>query len=141
MSWLVALGLVAAGLLAGMAWLAARSTVYTVTSRRVVMRTGFMLTVTYNLPFRWIGAADLKTHPDGSGDIALRLTGETRLAYLMLWPSVRPWRFARAQPALRAIPDARAVAELLAGAMRADEAARVARVSAGSPATHPIAAE
>lgn len=136
-TWLIALGAVAVGLLCLMAWLAARNTVYSITSKRVVLRIGFMLTITVNLPHRWIGAAELKLHADGSGDIALRLTGATRLAYLMLWPSVRPWRLGRAEPALRAIPQARAVADILVDAMQLD----LARRQAAASRPHRIAAE
>jgi hypothetical protein len=32
------------------------------------------------------------------------------------WPHVRPWRFAKTQPALRCIPEAERVARLLAEA-------------------------
>jgi hypothetical protein len=51
------LGLLAAGrhrlgLVALMAWLSARTTVYTLTDRRVVMRIGIVLTLTFNLPLR-----------------------------------------------------------------------------------------
>jgi len=107
----------AAAVLALIAWLTARSSVYTITTRRVAMRVG-MLTVTFNIPFKWIAAARLKLHADGTGDIALATAGDTRLAYLMLWPHARPWRLGRPEPALRAIPDAGAVAELLARALR-----------------------
>jgi hypothetical protein len=142
-TWLLLLGLVVMGLLSLMAWVAATTTCYTITTRRVVMRIGFLLTLTINLPFRWIGAADLKLNRDGSGNLALSLTGKTRLAYLVLWPNVRPWHMVRAQPALRAIPDAGEVGELLSAAMQADEVRR----AAGTPpppdreGAHRIAAE
>lgn len=122
--WYVLLGGAAIGLLVLMAWTAARAAVYTITTRRVAMRIGVALTVTLNLPYRWIGEADLKVNADGSGDIALSLTGGTRLAYLMLWPHARPWRFGRAQPTLRAIPGAQATAAILVNAMQADIAER-----------------
>lgn len=131
----------AVAVLALMARVTARNTVYTLTNRRIAMRIGVALTVTLNLPFRWIGAAALKAERDGTGTIALSLTGETRLAYLMLWPHVRPWRLGRAEPALRAIPNAGAVAELLARALReaqaeamAAEPAAIAAGVAGAPA-------
>jgi Bacterial PH domain len=101
----------------GLAWLTARTTVYTLTTQRVVMRIGIVLTVTYNLPLRCIEAADL--HRDGAGavggvgDIALRLEPATRIAYLHLWPHARPWHFARPQPMLRCVADATQVAALL----------------------------
>ena len=43
-----------------MAWLSARNTVYTITDRRVVMRIGIVLTLTFNLPFKRIAAAGLQ---------------------------------------------------------------------------------
>jgi hypothetical protein len=45
-----------------------------------------------------------------------------RLAYLVLWPHVRPWRLQAPQPMLRAIDDVAAVADLLAEALAADTA-------------------
>lgn len=107
----------AAGALALIAWLTARSSVYTLTTRRLAMRVG-MLTVTFNIPYTWVGAARLKTYPDGTGDIALATTGDTRLAYLLLWPHARPWHLTRPEPALRCVPQAGQVADLLAGALR-----------------------
>ncbi|MCL4186331.1 MAG: PH domain-containing protein [Rhodobacteraceae bacterium] len=97
----------------------ARSTVYTVTNRRVAMRIGAALTITLNLPFRWIGSASLDLRRGGTGTIALALTGTTRLSYLGTWPHVRPWAMRRTEPALRCIPDARRVADLLAEAAEA----------------------
>jgi hypothetical protein len=133
---LLAMGAAAVGVLALMAFVTARNTVYTITTRRVAMRIGVALTVTLNLPFRWIGTAALRTNRDGSGTIALALLGEDRLAYLMLWPHARPWKMARAQPALREIPNAGAVAELLARALREAQAEPGAEVAppAGAPA-------
>ncbi len=49
-----------------MAWLSARSTVYTLTDRRMVMRMGIVLTVTFNLPFKRIAAADMAPAPRGT---------------------------------------------------------------------------
>jgi hypothetical protein len=147
-SWLVLAGAVAAGILALMGWGAARNTVYTITNRRVAMRIGWALTVTLNLPFTRIAAADLKLHADGTGTIPLTLSGETRLAYLMLWPHVRPWKIGSPQPALRCIPDAERVAGLLARelsrvAAEPGPAAAPAPAPAAQPARHPapIAAE
>ena len=110
------IGAVACGLLYGMAVVQARATVYTVTTARVAMRIGAALTVTLNLPFRQIGAASLAARRNGTGTIALQTLGETRISYLVCWPHVRPWHFARTQPALRCIPDAARVARLLADA-------------------------
>ena len=101
------------------AWLSSRMTRYTVTNRRVVMTIGIAMPITFNLPFTRIDAANLKTWPDGAGDITLTLAATERLAYLVLWPHARPWRMARAEPALRCIPDAAQVAQIMARAMAA----------------------
>jgi Bacterial PH domain len=114
--------------LALLGWLNARATVYTITSRRVVMRFGVAFPMTFNLPFTCIGSANLKTRANGNGDIALELSGPDRLAWLHLWPHARPWKFAKAQPMLRAIDDAPRVANVLAAAVTAwaaDQAAPV----------------
>ena len=111
-----AIGLVGCGLIYLMAWIQARATVYTITSARVAMRIGAALTVTLNLPFTQIGDATLAKGRRGTGNIALRLLGDTRLSYLVVWPHVRPWFIARTQPTLRCIPEAAKVAQLLADA-------------------------
>lgn len=110
------IGTVACGILFGIAFIQARSTVYTLTNKRVAMRIGAALTMTLNLPYTWIGNAELDLKKSGHGTIAFELIGETRLSYLMTWPHVRPWRIARTQPALRCVPDAQAVARIFAEA-------------------------
>ena len=103
--------------LALIAWLNARATVYTITTKRVVMRFGVAFPMTFNLPYKRLAAASVNLL-GGGGDIALQLLPPDRIAWLHLWPHARPWRFARAQPMLRALPDATRVAELLAEAVR-----------------------
>ena len=110
------MGAVACFLLWLVAFVQARATVYTITNRRVAMRIGAALTVTLNLPYRWIGGAKLDLRQGGTGTIALSLLGETRLSYLNTWPHVRPWHMKRTEPALRCIPDAARVAKILAEA-------------------------
>ena len=56
---------------------------------------------------------------DGTGTIALDTLGTTRISHLIAWPHVRPWHLAKTQPALRAIPDAKSVAQMLADAAEA----------------------
>mgnify|MGYP003527031574 CR=1 FL=1 len=79
------------------------------------MRIGAALSVTFNIPFVQIGAARLDLRGP-TGTIALETLGETRISALVLWPHLRPWRLAKTEPALRCIPDAAAVARLLAEA-------------------------
>jgi hypothetical protein len=115
----IAIAAVPLVLLAAYAWAVARGSIYTVTSRRVVIRVGLALPVTINLPFARIDAAAVNVRADGTGDIALALRGGDRLAYAVLWPHARPWRLARAEPALRGLRDARPVAQVLARALAA----------------------
>lgn len=107
------LGASAIGLLALVAWLSARTAVYTITDRRVVMRVGIVLTLTFNLPYKRIAAAGLRVEADGTGEIPLALLGDDRIAWLNLWPHARPWRLAKPEPMLRSVPDAERVARLL----------------------------
>jgi hypothetical protein len=111
---LLLLGAAAVLILWGVAWAMARAAVYTLTNRRVVMRIGAALQVTFNLPFKQIETASLDLRKGGTGTIALRLTEGSKIAYLVAWPHVRPWHMARTEPALRCIPDARRVAALIA---------------------------
>ncbi len=108
----------AVGILAGIAYLTAKSTIYTITNRRVVLRYGVAMTLCVNVPFSAIGSAALRRLGDGYGDIPLKLSTHDKFSYLMLWPNARPWRFTRPEPMLRAVPDAERVAGVLAAALR-----------------------
>ncbi|WP_082355913.1 photosynthetic complex putative assembly protein PuhB [Novosphingobium sp. AAP83] len=96
-----------------------RTTVYTITNRRVVLRIGVALNKCINLPLRQIASANLRPQPEGRGDIALTLLGKHNLGYAVLWPHARPMHFARPQPMLRALPDAAHAANILARACAA----------------------
>jgi len=136
--WMLPLALIGVGLLGGLAWLSARTAVYTITDRRVVMRVGIVLSVTFNLPHRQIDAAALRPRAQGHGDIVLRLAPGVRIAYLHLWPHARPWQVRRPEPALRCVPDAARVGALLSQAIAALPAERLARgasVNAGQGAS------
>jgi hypothetical protein len=111
--------LAALAILALLAWAISRTTVYTVTNRRVVMRFGVALPMSVNLPFAIIEAADVKRYGDGTGDIALSLKRSQRFSYLMGWPHVRPSRLLRPQPMLRSIPDLETAIDRLAKALKA----------------------
>jgi hypothetical protein len=118
--WLVALGAVACGLMAAIGWAAARTALYTITSRRVVMRMGIAVDKAVNLPFSKITSADLKLRADGGGDIALTLAPDSRVGWLVFWPHARPWHFTPPMPRFTALADARPVAVLLRDAISAD---------------------
>ncbi len=104
---------IALALLALAARLSAQTTMYTLTNKRVVMRVGIVLTVSFNLPLRWIAAAQVRAADDGSGDIALELRGADRIAYLHLWPHARAWHLKKPQPALRCVRDVALLGERL----------------------------
>ncbi len=107
---MLALSAIAVGLVTLIAWFTASTTVYTVTDKRVAMRIGIVLTITLNLPYRRIEAADLRLHTGDIGDISLRLMRPDHFAYLHLWPHARPWRLMRTEPTMLCISDAKAVA-------------------------------
>jgi hypothetical protein len=117
--WLLPLAGLGLGLVGLLAWLSAHNTAYTLTDKRVVMRIGIVLTVTFNLPLSRIAAADLARLPGGHGDLSLALAGGHRIGWLQLWPHARPWKLANPQPSLRAVPDAERVAGLLTQAWTA----------------------
>ncbi len=111
------------GLLLLIAWLAARTTIYAITTRRVMLRIGIALPIFVNLPFKGIEGAALRVCRDGTGDLPLQLQGSVRLAWLHLWPHVRPWQVARPQPMLRGVREPEKVAAILKEALAAEETA------------------
>lgn len=114
---LAPLALLALALLTMLAWLSSRTTVYTLTNRRIVMRVGIVLSITFNLPLRQLESAALRPIQGSFGDIALVLAPGERIAYLHLWPHVRPWQLRRTQPMLRCVADAAQVGQLLSQAV------------------------
>lgn len=137
---LVPLALLALAVLAGLARVVSRTTVYTVTTQRVVMRFGIALPMAVNLPFRLVAGASVKAWPDGTGNIPLQLHRDARVGYVVMWPNVRPWHLARPQPMLRGIADVQKLAGILARALidadpalaaQAAEAQARARAAAG----------
>jgi hypothetical protein len=104
-------------ILALLAYAYARMTIYTITSRRVLMRSGVAMPITVNLPFKRIDGASLKLYGDGTGDLPLQLAKDDRIAILAIWPNMRPWRLGRPEPMLRSLRNAGAVAEVLSAAL------------------------
>lgn len=135
--WFAALAAVALMLVMVLAWATARTTLYTITSRRVVIRCGIALPITMNIPFRRVVSAGVKTHADGTGDLLLTLNRGDKIAWLALWPHVRPWHVAHVQPLLRAVPDAGRAAQVLARALAAETAQTVQPVTETSGAARP----
>ncbi len=136
---LAVLAAIALGLLAGYARMVAKTSLFTITTRRVIVRTGIAVPVTINLPFNRINSVDLRTRNDGNGDLSLLTERGSRASYALLWPFVRPFRTLRVTPVLRGIDDAAATAQLLADALAADARARAETVE--EPEAAPSGAE
>jgi hypothetical protein len=143
---LAALGVAALALLTLFAWLVARTTIYTITTRRVVIRFGIALPITIQIAFPMIDAAGLRVWSDGAGEIALALRPGQRIAYLVMWPHTRPWKLTKAEPTLRSVPNAADVAQILGRALAASasQPAKSVSINAGaatdSGAQVPVAA-
>lgn len=139
-SFFLVLGLIVCAILALVALMQAKATVYTITNKRVAMRIGAALTMTLNLPFKKIANANLGLRKNGTGTIAMELMEDdgARLSYILTWPHVRPWHIKQTQPALRCIPDARNVAAILS---EAAETAVSEPVIERAPVHRPVAAE
>ena len=112
-SWTLALGASALGLLVLMAWAFARSTIYTLTNKRFVMRFGVAIPMMINLPLEKIESADLGKYGEDHGDISLTLAPGERISYMALWPHARPWHYSRVKPMLRGLYRPEVIASLL----------------------------
>ena len=85
-------------------------TIYVITSKRVIIRSGLALIFMLNVPFDKIASIDKKQYSDGSGNISFKLMGNKRVPFFAGWPSVRPWHFNNPEPTLRCISDVDIVA-------------------------------
>ena len=112
------IGAAALALVALLSYLSARTTLYVVTSRRIVMKIGVALPIFINIPFKQIVSASTCAHGDGTGDIPVRLTSSARIGYFVLWPHARPLHFGNPEPSLRSVANVAAVAEALSRALR-----------------------
>ena len=107
------------GLVGLIGYLIASTAVYTITNKRVVMRIGIVLNMTFNFPLKMIELADCGLTKKQSGDIYLKLSRETKIAIFHLWPHARPGKWAVPQPALRGIKNCPEVAKILVDAWAA----------------------
>lgn len=103
--WLALGASTACGFAFTVATLAARTSLYAITERRVVMKIGIALPVVLNIPLHIIDGVDVKRRADGSGDLALRLANKSRVAFAVLWPHARAWHVRYPQPLLRGLAD------------------------------------
>jgi Bacterial PH domain len=114
----VPLALFAISILCALAWVNSRSTVYSITDKRVVMRFGAALTKAINIPFKIIESASADVKTGGAGTVAIKLAKPNKIPLLLLWPHRKPHSFAHPEPAFRSIKDAATCAPILAEALR-----------------------
>lgn len=117
--WTGLLALCALAVLTGLARVYARTTIYSLTSKRLLIRSGVALPITLNIPLLLIESASLVRSPLGTGSVMLSVAKPNRIAWLALWPSTKPFAFNHPQPMLRALADADKLAPLLAEALAA----------------------
>jgi hypothetical protein len=117
---LLPLALAAIGILWLIAWGYARTSVYTLTNRRFVLRSGIAVPITLNLPLSRIEGASVKLFGDGTGDIPLTINKDDRIAVLVVWPHMRAWHWRDPQPMLRSVMNAARVAEFVGAALKGD---------------------
>jgi hypothetical protein len=96
-----------------------RSTIYSLTNKRLVMRFGIALPVTFNYPFAQVTGANVKAFDDDQGDITLELAEHTKVSWAILWPHTRPWHLTKPQPSLRALENLSKVSGMLSDQLHA----------------------
>jgi hypothetical protein len=135
--FLLALGGIAICVLSLLAFLNARSTVYSITTRRVLVRHGVAVLLTMNIPFRLVESADLRSFADGTGEISLRIARGQRIGYMITWPHLRLGQFTRPEPCFKALLDAQHAASLLSAALLAEAKDAPASAVAAEPGRTP----
>lgn len=117
--WALGLSISALLMLGLLTYWSVNATMYTLTNRRLVMRIGIVLTITFNLPLKRLAQAGLHVYPDGSADIPIKLSPEDKIPFLHLWPHARAWKMAHPEPMMRCVPDGANVGKRLADAWAA----------------------
>lgn len=114
----------------------ANGTTYAITDHRLVMKFGVIFPLTINIPLRYVQGASVRQFSDGTGQIAVQLDNKQKLAWIVLFPHVRAWRFNNPEPLLRGLSDAAKVGEILREAVLAvpsiDGEAAAARAQASA---------
>ena len=118
MAWQASLAAVALGLLTLLGKQYAASTVYTLTNRRLVVRSGIAVPMMINLPWESVAEVGFKSFSDGTGDFLVTPKPGKKLYYLMVWPHVKPFSWGRINPLLRALPEPQALAQRLAAVLQ-----------------------
>ena len=103
-------------ILSVLAYFQIRSTIYTITNKRVVLRIGAALPITFNIPFKQISSVGVRTYGK-TGSIALALSGSNKISYISCWPHARPWCFAKPEPSLIFLENIDVTSQILRNAM------------------------
>lgn len=112
-AWVVPVALVALGILCGLGWWIARTTIYTLTDKRLVLRYGIALPMAVNVPFSKVESVSMSVDANGTGNIAFDIGARPSIGYFKMWPHARPWWLSRTQPMIRGIRDPHRIADLL----------------------------
>jgi hypothetical protein len=131
--WLMPLWSVVIVAMAAFAIAASRTTIYTITTNRLILRYGVALQMCVNIPYSKVAGAELKQHSDGTGEIPLQLDGDIRLAYLVIWPHARRGHYLNPQPMLRSLADPKAVAKILVNALAASQVGVASELGMAQP--------
>ncbi len=131
----MALVVVVLGVLEALARIVARTSVYAITDRRVVLRIGMVIPMSINIPFSLLTSADVGAFKDGTGQLSLALEKGHRIAYIALWPHCRVFTFNQPSPVLRGLLAPTVVGEILADAVT--KAARASEAADGATADGP----
>ena len=126
----------AATVLVLLAWLArsyAASVMYTLTSERLVIRSGVALPMMVNIPIEQITAADMRLYRDGTGDIVLTPVADRKLHWVLLWPNVSAWYSRPIRPLLRGLAEPHRAADAFAAV-----ASQHYQVTAGEQVAVPV---
>ena len=119
-----------------LAWLArsyAASVMYTLTSERLVIRSGVALPMMVNIPIEQITAADMRVYRDGTGDIVLTPVADRKLHWVLLWPNVSAWYSRPIRPLLRGLAEPHRAADAFAAV-----ASQHYQVTAGEQVAVPV---
>jgi len=103
-----------------------------------VIRSGLALPVTLNLPLALIDTAAVTKAAPRGGSIALTVAKPNRVAWLVLWPNVKPWTFNNPQPMLQCIEKVDEVARTLARALEGDATVSPVRAARPIGTTQPV---
>ena len=106
-------GILTSFILMALAKIQSQSSVYIITENRVIIKSGAALSFLISMPFKKIKAVNLQKRKGSLGTISFELNSGKRVPYISCWPSVRPWRFKKTEPAFSCIENVDEVATIL----------------------------